>query len=123
MSGTGDQGDEGRVRAAFDTDHVGGQQVRRERHAGGVGRGGRRRGPAVGLSFHGDVGQDQSQREGVVPGAAQPGKEQEHIVATGEEVDARPQDTREVCTHVVRRTRVDDRHAFAVCSSNAGHIV
>lgn len=101
----GDQRDEGRVRAAVHTDHVGGQQVRRERHAGGVGRGGRRRGPAVGLPLHGDVGQDQPQRQGAVPGAAQPGEEQEHIAAAREEVHARPQDTGEVRADVVSLQR------------------
>lgn len=72
---TGDQRNERGVRAAVDTDHVGRQQVRRERHPRGVGRRRRRRGSTVGLSLHGDVGQDQSQREGAISGAAQSGKE------------------------------------------------
>lgn len=98
----GDKRDERSDGVAVDTDHVGGQQVRRERHTGGVGRGRGRRGPAVGLPLHGDVGQDQPQREGAVPGAAQPGEEQEHIAAARKEIHARPQDTGEVCAHVVR---------------------
>lgn len=56
----------------------------------------------MGLPLHGDVGQDQSQREGAVPGAAQPGEESQHIAAAGEEVDARPQDSGKVRAHVVR---------------------
>lgn len=81
-----------RVRAVFDTNHVGGQQMRRERHTGSVGRRRQRGGSTVGLPFHGNVGQDQPQRQGAVSGTAQSGEKSEHIATAREEIYARAQD-------------------------------
>ena len=84
--------------------HARGQQVRRGPRPGG---GDERRGghvQEVEVRLHGDVGQDQPQRQGAVPGAAEPGEAQdcqppdrwqkEQAAETGREAQG------EVCGHV-----------------------
>ena len=61
--------------------HAGRQQVRRDGEQGGAHHGRRGRGPAVGLQLHGDVCQNQPQRQGAVPGASQHGEEPQHFAA------------------------------------------
>lgn len=78
--------------------------MRRERGAGSPDDFGARPGQEMGLWLHGDIGQDQLQRQGVVPGAAEHGEEEEREPQHGhqqEEVAAEEGEAkREVLAHV-----------------------
>lgn len=90
--------------------------MRRERRPGGAElvRGGA--GEGVEVQFHGDVGQDQPQREGAVPGAPQHGEEQKYVAAAGRQEEqvakGHTQDQREV-SRDVRSPRRSPRRVLA----------
>ncbi|GIX74943.1 hypothetical protein CEXT_308891 [Caerostris extrusa] len=91
----GHPGGEGR-RHGGNPYHAGGQQVRRDRVQGDPDLGGARAGQEVELRLHGDLGQDQPQRQRALSGTAQHGEETERQPQHGHEQEEVPAEEGEV---------------------------
>lgn len=114
----GDVRGEGRHSGGHPRD-AGGQQGGRGDDARGDAGRGRGAGAALELQLHGDVGQDQPQRQGAVPGAAQHGEESLHLAAAGRQEPQRQghqQDQGEVQRDVIgpQRTSTLNSHTSRV---------
>lgn len=98
----GDKRNQRAQRTSVDSVDAGRKQVRWEREPRSCSDGGWGGGGAMGLPLHGDVRQEQPQRQGAVSGASQPGEEPKHLLATGEErpVERHQENTRKMLFNV-----------------------